>query len=124
MKPGLPQAVTVPVGSGLPGDGFSLTRTCPEAAVKAMVWVHHAGSAHRARNLRPPDCGDLTTAPVTDLASARIRRHKVLGELINEYEQAATVSSPAITLQFRGHVMARNPTGLSRSRPPGRARGE
>ena len=43
---------------------------------------------HRARNLRPPDCDDITTAPVADL-TARIRRRKVLGGLIHEYEQAA-----------------------------------
>ena len=44
---------------------------------------------HRARNLRPPDYGGIITAPVTELATARIRRHKVLGGLINEYERAA-----------------------------------
>jgi len=44
---------------------------------------------HRAKNLRPPDCSDILTAPVTDLAAARIRRHKVLGGLIHEYERAA-----------------------------------
>jgi hypothetical protein len=36
--------------------------------------------------LRPPD--DSTT-PVTGLATARIRRQKILGGLIHEYEQAA-----------------------------------
>jgi transposase InsO family protein len=44
---------------------------------------------HRARNLRPPDCGDGITASVADLATARIRSHEVLGGLIHEYEQAA-----------------------------------
>ena len=44
---------------------------------------------HRARNLRPPDCGDVITAPVADLTAARIRRHEVLGGLIHEYERAA-----------------------------------
>jgi transposase InsO family protein len=44
---------------------------------------------HRARNLRPPDCGDSGTAQVAGLAPAGIRRHKVLGGLINEYERAA-----------------------------------
>jgi putative transposase len=44
---------------------------------------------HRARNLRPPDGDDIITAPVTDLATARIRRQKVLGGLIHEYERAA-----------------------------------
>lgn len=44
---------------------------------------------HRARNLRPPDRADLTTAAVIDLATAKIRRRKVLGGLIHEYERAA-----------------------------------
>ena len=44
---------------------------------------------HRARNRRPRDSDDITTAPVTDLTTARIRRHKVLGGLIHEYERAA-----------------------------------
>jgi putative transposase len=42
---------------------------------------------HRARNLRPPD-NDGGTAPLTDLATARIRRRQVLGGLIHEYERA------------------------------------
>jgi hypothetical protein len=36
----------------------------------------------------PPD-GGRNTVPVTDLATARIRRRKVLGGLIREYKQAA-----------------------------------
>jgi len=44
---------------------------------------------HRARNLRPPDHADGIEAPVTDLAAERIRRRKVLGGLIYEYERAA-----------------------------------
>jgi putative transposase len=44
---------------------------------------------HRAGSLRPPDCGDIAMAPVTGLATARIRRHNVLGGLIHEYERAA-----------------------------------
>jgi transposase InsO family protein len=43
---------------------------------------------HRARELRPPDGGDVTVPPVTDLAATRIRRREVLGGL-NEYERAA-----------------------------------
>jgi len=44
---------------------------------------------HRARNLRPPDCDDITTVAVTDLTTAKTRRRKVLGGLIHEYERAA-----------------------------------
>jgi putative transposase len=44
---------------------------------------------HRARNMRPPDSGDSTIAPVADLATASFRRWRVLGGLINEYQRAA-----------------------------------
>jgi putative transposase len=44
---------------------------------------------HRAMSLRPPDGGAILTAPVADLAMARIRRCEVLGGLIHEYERAA-----------------------------------
>jgi hypothetical protein len=53
----------------------------------AAHYNHHR--PHRARNLRPPDCGDITMAPVTDLATVQIRRRNVLGELSHEYERAA-----------------------------------
>jgi transposase InsO family protein len=43
---------------------------------------------HRGRNLRPPDCDGITMAATGDLAVARIRRRRVLGGLINEYERA------------------------------------
>jgi putative transposase len=48
---------------------------------------HHR--PHRGRNLRPPDSGGIVTAPVTGLTSARIRRKRILGGLINEYQRAA-----------------------------------
>jgi putative transposase len=48
---------------------------------------HHR--PHRARNLRPPDHDGSSTAVVTDLEAARIRRRKVLGGLIHAYERAA-----------------------------------
>ena len=44
---------------------------------------------HRARNLRPPDYDDRATGPVIDLAAPRIRRKKILGGLIHEYQRAA-----------------------------------
>jgi hypothetical protein len=39
--------------------------------------------------MRPPDCDDITVALISDLATARIQRRRVLGGLINEYERAA-----------------------------------
>jgi putative transposase len=44
---------------------------------------------HRARSLRPPDCDENVPAAIADLTASRIRRSRVLGGLINEYERAA-----------------------------------
>ena len=44
---------------------------------------------HRARSLRPPDRDETAPAAVTDLTAARIRRRRILGGLISEYERAA-----------------------------------
>jgi len=50
---------------------------------------HNRHRPHRARDLRPPDSDDISVAAVTDPTRAEIRRRRVLGELINEYERAA-----------------------------------
>jgi transposase InsO family protein len=52
----------------------------------AAHYNHHR--PHRARNLRPPDCDDITMATTTDLTAAKVRRRRVLGGLIHEYERA------------------------------------
>ena len=55
-------------------------------AVLAEYVRHYNGRRpHRARELRPPQ----PTHPVADLNSLRIRRQRLLGGLINEYERAA-----------------------------------
>jgi putative transposase len=59
------------------------------AVLDEYVAHYNRHRPHRARNLRPPDCDDVPAAPVTDPATARIRRRKVLGGLIHEYERAA-----------------------------------
>jgi transposase InsO family protein len=51
---------------------------------------HNQHRPHRTRNLRPPDCDDITTVAVTALATAKIRRRKASGGLINEYGRAAS----------------------------------
>ncbi len=51
------------------------------AVLDEYVAHYNQHRPHRAKNLRPPDQHDIITAPVTDLAAARIRRHKVLGGL-------------------------------------------
>ena len=58
------------------------------AVLDEYVTHYNKHRLHRARNLQPPERdGDI--APVTDLATALIRRHGVLGGLIHEYERAA-----------------------------------
>ena len=59
------------------------------AVLDEYVAHYNQHRPHRARNLRPPDHDASTTAPVTDLAAARIQRRKILGGLIHEYERAA-----------------------------------
>jgi hypothetical protein len=59
------------------------------AVLNEYVAHYHQRRPHRARDLRPPDSGDMAIAPIADLATTRIRRHNVLGGLINEYERAA-----------------------------------
>jgi putative transposase len=56
------------------------------AVLEEYVARYDQHRPHQGRNLRPPDG---ITAPVTDLATARIRRRKVLGGLIHEYNRAA-----------------------------------
>lgn len=58
------------------------------AVLDEYVTHYNQHRPHRARNLRPPDHDGNITAPATDL-TARIRRRKVLGGLIHEYEWAA-----------------------------------
>jgi putative transposase len=58
-------------------------------AVLDEYLAHYNGHrAHQGRGQRPPD-RDTHPAPVTDLSTVRVRRRKLLHELINEYEQAA-----------------------------------
>ena len=59
------------------------------AVLNEYVAHYNRHRPHRARNLRPPDCADITTVAVTDLTTATIRRREVLGGLIHEYEKAA-----------------------------------
>jgi len=59
------------------------------AVLDEYVTHYNQHRPHRARKLRPPDSGGVITGPVAGLAAARIRRRKVLGGLIHEYERAA-----------------------------------
>jgi putative transposase len=59
------------------------------AVLDEYVTHYNRHRPHRARELRPPDGGDVTVPPVTDLAETRIRRGEVLGGLIHEHERAA-----------------------------------
>jgi putative transposase len=60
------------------------------SAVLGEYVVHYnEHRPHRARNLRPPGADEIAPVAITDLATAQIRRRRVLGGLITEYEQAA-----------------------------------
>ena len=59
------------------------------AVLDEYVAHYNQHRPHRARNLRSPDSRDVTTAVVSDIRTAEIRRRKVLGGLINEYQRAA-----------------------------------
>ena len=59
------------------------------AVLDEYVAHYNGHRPHLSKNLRPPDAGDAATAPVTDLAAARIRHRNILGGLIREYERVA-----------------------------------
>ena len=53
----------------------------------AMHYNEHR--PHRGRNLRPPGADEIAPPVAVDVAVPEIRRRRVLGGLINEYERAA-----------------------------------
>ncbi|MFI0353228.1 integrase core domain-containing protein [Actinomadura sp. 9N407] len=61
------------------------------AVLNEYVVHYNPHRPHRARNLRPPDRDDspFATAAVTEMTTARIRRRRVVGGLINEYRRTA-----------------------------------
>jgi putative transposase len=59
------------------------------AVMDEYVSHYNEHRPHRARNLRSPDRDDITMAAVTDRTTVKIRRRKVLGGLVHEYERAA-----------------------------------
>jgi len=59
------------------------------AVLDEYVGHYNQHRPHRSRNLRPPNYGSITIAKVADSATSKIRRRRVLGGLINEYERAA-----------------------------------
>ena len=65
---------------------------------------------HRARNLRPPDCDDITMATITDLTTARIRRREGPRRADPRVRTGRmTATSPAMTLQVRDHDKVMEP---------------
>jgi transposase InsO family protein len=59
------------------------------ATVGEFVAHYNEHRPHQSRHQRPPNAADTPPTPVVDLATARIRRRKILHGLINEYSQAA-----------------------------------
>jgi putative transposase len=56
------------------------------AVLDEYVAHYNQHRPHRARNLHPPDCADISPAAISDLTTARIRRRRILGGLIHEYK--------------------------------------
>ena len=59
-----------------------------QAVLGEFVTHYNEHRAHQSCDQRPPDATDAGPA-VVDLASARVRRRKILNGLISEYSQAA-----------------------------------
>jgi hypothetical protein len=59
-----------------------------QAVLNEYLGHYNRHRPHRARNLRAPDSDDVATAAITALTTEAIQRRKVLGGLINEYQQA------------------------------------
>ena len=71
-------------------DGMLITGSRHlHAVLDEYVGHYNQHRPHRSRDLRPPDYGSITMAKVTDSTTSKIRRRRVLGGLINEYERAA-----------------------------------
>jgi len=80
------------------------------AVLDEYVADYNQHRPHPARSLRSPDEGGITTAPVTGLAMARIRRHEVLGGLIHEYDGPHDrPSGPAVKSQVKGYGKVAEP---------------
>lgn len=59
------------------------------AVLDEYAMHHNQHRPHRARNLCPPGVDEVAPAVIADLEAPKIRRRRVLGGLINEYERAA-----------------------------------
>jgi hypothetical protein len=78
-----------PARSGCTDRMLSAGSRHPRTVLEQYAVHHDQRRPRRARNLRPPDYDDSATGPVIDLVTARIRRKKILGGLIHEYQRAA-----------------------------------
>jgi putative transposase len=59
------------------------------AVLGEFVEHYNEHRPHQSRRQRPPNAADTGRAVLVDLASARVRRRKILNGLISEYSQAA-----------------------------------
>jgi putative transposase len=60
-----------------------------QAVLEEYAAHYNQHRPHRARHLRPPSPAEITLPAATDLTTGKIRRRRVLGGLINEYDRAA-----------------------------------
>jgi hypothetical protein len=97
----------VPFPGPRPGPGSSpgrSTRCGPPPGIEVVKVP-----PHQARNLRPPDSDDIPTSSTTDITTARIRRQRVLGGVINEYQRQPDHRKPAAKSQLRGYCGVMDP---------------
>jgi putative transposase len=60
-----------------------------EAVLVAYAKRYNGHRPHQSREQRAPDTGKLPVRNAADLDAQRVRRHRFLGGLINEYREAA-----------------------------------
>jgi hypothetical protein len=68
----------------------------------AAHYSQHRRNWH-GTDLRPPNSDEIPMAAITGLAVARIRRQRVLGGLISEYQQQHDHRRPTVKPQLKGH---------------------
>ena len=60
-----------------------------QAVLTAYANHYNSHRPHQSREQQAPDAEALPARPVADLDAHRVRRHRVLGGIINEYHEAA-----------------------------------
>ncbi len=111
--------------------GLLIQAAVAETLIGFVPWPS-IGWPHRGRNLRPRGADDIAPPVAVDVAEPEIRRRRVLGGLINEYDRAARrsptelrklqVTGPGAVLTPYMHAAGRDALKLTAGRVPVRLR--